>query len=103
MALPPFKASGEILLSLPNEDDLMAKTDILSIYLKDFLKVQPEKYAFELYGPVPSPIYELRGRYRMSFMIKAVNKSSLNAVFSQLMKDFDPSEYPISFDNDCGG
>ena len=39
----------------------------------------------------------------MSFMIKAVNKSSLNAVFAQLMKDFDPNIYPISFDNDCGG
>ena len=103
MALPPFKATGEILLSLPNEDDLIERADILSTYLKDFLKVQPEKYAFELFGPVPSPIYELRGRYRMSFMIKAVNKSSLNAVFAQLMKDFDPNIYPISFDNDCGG
>ncbi|SEV85389.1 replication restart DNA helicase PriA [Ruminococcaceae bacterium KH2T8] len=103
MALPPFKASGEIVLSLPNEDDLLERTDILAKYLKDFLSVQPEKYAFELYGPVPSPIYELRGRYRMSFMIKAVNKSSLNAVFAQIMKDFDPEIYPISFDNDCGG
>jgi primosomal protein N' (replication factor Y) len=103
MALPPFKATGEILLSLPNEDDLIERADILGTYLKDFLKVQPEKYAFELFGPVPSPIYELRGRYRMSFMIKAVNKSSLNAIFAQLMKDFDPNIYPISFDNDCGG
>ena len=103
MALPPFKATGEIVLSLGNEDDLIARADILAVYLKDFLKVQPDKFAFELYGPVPSPIYELRGRYRMSFMIKAINKSCLNAVFAQIMKDFDPAEYPISFDNDCGG
>ena len=103
MALPPFKATGEIVLSLGNEDDLIARADILAVYLKAFLKVQPDKFAFELYGPVPSPIYELRGRYRMSFMIKAINKSCLNAVFAQIMKDFDPAEYPISFDNDCGG
>lgn len=103
MALPPFKATGEIVLSLGNEDDLIARADILAVYLKDFLKVQPDKFAFELYGPVPSPIYELRGRYRMSFMIKAINKSCLNAVFAQIMRDFDPAEYPISFDNDCGG
>ena len=103
MALPPFKATGEIVLSLGNEDDLIARADILAVYLKEFLKVQPDKFAFELYGPVPSPIYELRGRYRMSFMIKAINKSCLNAVFAQIMKDFDPAEYPISFDNDCGG
>lgn len=103
MALPPFKATGEITLSLPSEDDLVQRANALGGYLKDFLKVQPDKYAFELYGPVPSPIYELRGRYRMSFMIKAVNKSSLNAVFAQIMKDFDPAIYPISFDNDCGG
>ena len=99
----PFKATGEIVLSLPNEDDLIERADVLAVYLKDFLKVQPEKFAFELYGPVPSPIYELRGKYRMSFMIKAVNKSCLNAVFAQIMKDFDPAVYPISFDNDCGG
>ncbi|MBO4635605.1 MAG: primosomal protein N' [Clostridiales bacterium] len=103
MKLPPFKAVGEIMLSLPDEDMLSERVDILSGYLKQLISNQPLKYGFELYGPMQSPIYELRGRYRNSFVIKAVNKSSLNAVFRQLMKDFDPSLYPISFDNDTSG
>lgn len=101
--LPPFKAVGEIMLSLPDEDDLSERIAVLSDYLHQLISSQPAKYGFELYGPMQSPIYELRGRYRNSFVIKAVNKSSLNAVFRQLMKDFDPSLYPISYDNDTSG
>ena len=58
------------------------------------------KFAFELYGPIPAPIYELRGNYRNVFNIKAVNKSALNAVFKQVLKDFDYTIYPISIDSD---
>lgn len=103
MNLPPFKATGDIVLSLPDEDMLYSRIAVVSKYLKDFLKVQPDKYAFELFGPVESPIYELRGRYRMMFVIKAVNKSALNAVFKQMMQDFDAEYYPLSFDNDSAG
>lgn len=103
MRLPPFKATGDIVLSLPDEDLLMSRISSLSNYLKDFLANQPLEYAFELYGPIEAPIYELRGRYRMMFVIKAVNKSALNAVFKQVMKDFNSELYPLSFDNDSAG
>lgn len=102
MKLPPFKAVGEITISLGDEELLIRRADELAAYLNDFIKIQDPKYGFELYGPVPSPIYELRGRYRMSMVIKSVNKSAMNAVFKQVMEDFDPSIYPISFDNDAG-
>ena len=49
---------------------------------------------------MPCVIYELRGRYRMSFVIKAVNKSAINGVFKRLIEDFDHTKYPMSFDND---
>ena len=102
MKLPPFKAVGEITISLGDEELLIRRADELAAYLNDFIKIQDPKYGFELYGPVPPPIYELRGRYRMSMVIKSVNKSAMNAVFKQVMEDFDPSIYPISFDNDAG-
>ena len=100
LSLPPFKAMGEIVLSLPDEDMLMERISIVENYLKSFLEVQDLKYAFELFGPMQAPIYELRGRYRMHFIIKAVNRSAINAVYKQMMKDFDPELYPLSYDND---
>ncbi len=102
MNLPPFKAVGEMVLSLPDEDMLTTRSYDLEKYLRDYLSCQPDRYGFELMGPNPSPIYELRGRYRMVFVLKAVNKSALNAVFRQVMTDFTPDLYPISFDTDSG-
>ncbi|MCR5618256.1 MAG: primosomal protein N' [Clostridiales bacterium] len=98
--LPPFKASGEIMISSGDEDELMRISEDLSNYLRDFLSYQSPDFGFELYGPIPAAIYELRGSFRNVFNIKAKNKSSLNAVFKQVLKDFDYTKYPISVDSD---
>ncbi len=100
LKLPPYKALGEIVLSLPDEDLLIRRANELAKYLNDFLGFQDKRYQFEVYGPMPCVIYELRGRYRMSFVIKAVNKSAINGVFKRLIEDFDHTKYPMSFDND---
>ena len=100
LKLPPFKAVGEIVLSLPEEELLIDRANILAKYLNDFISYQDKKYQFEVYGPIPCVIYELRGRYRMSFVIKAVNKSAINSVFKRLIEDFDHTKFPLSFDND---
>ena len=100
LKLPPFKALGEIILSLSDEDKLIKRANDVGRYLNAFLGFQDQKYQFEVYGPMPCVIYELRGRYRMSFVIKAVNKSAINGVFKRLIADFDHIKYPLSFDND---
>lgn len=100
LKLPPFKAVGEIVLSLPDENQLIERANILAKYLNDFIGFQDKKYGFEVHGPMPCVIYELRGRFRMSFVIKACNKSAVNGVFKRLMEDFDHTKYPLSFDND---
>ncbi|MFA6828634.1 MAG: primosomal protein N' [Saccharofermentanales bacterium] len=100
MQLPPFKAIGEVVVSSENEDDLLARTKEVGKYLRDFLSVQDAKLSLELFGPMPAVIYELRGKYRMSFTIKAVNKSCLCSIFNQIMKDFNPKYYSISVDLD---
>ena len=100
LKLPPFKALGEIILSLSDEDKLIMRANDVGRYLNAFLGFQDPKYQFEVYGPMPCVIYELRGRYRMSFVIKAVNKSAINGVFKRLIADFDHIKYPLSFDND---
>ena len=100
LKLPPFKALGEIILSLSDEDKLIKRANDVGRYLNAFLGFQDPKYQFEVYGPMPCVIYELRGRYRMSFVIKAVNKSAINGVFKRLIADFDHIKYPLSFDND---
>ncbi len=100
LRLPPFKAVGEIVLSLSDEDLLIKRAGDVARYLNDFTGYQDKRYKFEVFGPVPCVIYELRGKYRMSFVIKAVNKSAINGVFKQLIADFDHTKYPMSFDND---
>ena len=100
LRLPPYKAVGEIVLSLPDENMLIRRSNELAKYLNEFLGFQDKKYQFEVFGPVPCVIYELRGRYRMSFVIKAINKSAVNGVFKRLIADFDHTKYPMSFDND---
>lgn len=100
LRLPPYKAIGEIVLSLPDENLLISRANELAKYLNQFLGYQDKKYQFEVYGPIPCVIYELRGKYRMSFVIKAVNKSAINGVFKRLIEDFDHTKYPMSFDND---
>lgn len=98
--LPPFKALGEIMISAVDEEELAQKTSDLNEYLKEYLSFQDDSYGFELYGPVSAPVYELRGRYRNVFNLKAKNKSALTAVFKQVMSDFDYNLYHISFDAD---
>ncbi len=100
LRLPPFKAIGEIVLSLDDEEKLVQRANVVAKYLNDFLAFQDKKYQFEVFGPIPCVIYELRGRYRMSFIIKSVNKSAINSVFKRLIEDFDHTLYPMSFDND---
>ena len=100
LKLPPYKALGEIVLSLADEELLIKRANEVASYLNAFLGFQDPKYQFEIYGPMPCVIYELRGRYRMSFVIKAVNKSAINGVFKRLIADFDHMKYPMSFDND---
>ena len=100
LRLPPFKAVGEIVLSLTDENLLIQRANIVGKYLKDFLGFQDKKYQFEVFGPIPCVIYELRGKYRMSFVIKAANKSAINGVFKRLIEDFDHVKFPMSFDND---
>ena len=100
LKLPPYKAIGEVVLSLPNEELLIKRANELAKYLNDFIGYQDKRYQFELFGPMPCVIYELRGKYRMSFVIKAVNKSAINGVFKRLIEDFDHTKYPMSFDND---
>ena len=100
LKLPPFKAIGEVVLSLPDENVLIQRANIVGKYLNEFLGYQDKKYQFEVYGPMPCVIYELRGRYRMSFVIKAANKSAINGVFKRLIEDSDHIKFPMSFDND---
>ncbi len=101
LKLPPFKAMGEIILALPDANEAYEKANILMKYVRDFLEVQDKVHEFECFGPIPDVIFELRSKFRYSITVKARNISAINAVFRQIMEDFDYKEYPLSFDNDC--
>ena len=101
MHLPPFKACGELTVQSEDETKLRIQAADIATYVKTFTSYQDARYGFEVFGPIPDVIYELRGRYRMNIIIKAANKSAINAVFEQVAKDFDAKIYQISYDNDA--
>ena len=101
MHLPPFKACGELTVQSEDETVLRIQAADIASYVKTFTSYQDARYGFEVFGPIPDVIYELRGKYRMNITVKAANKSAINAVFEQVAKDFDSKIYQISYDNDA--
>ncbi|MCQ2534417.1 MAG: primosomal protein N' [Clostridia bacterium] len=96
LLLPPFKALGNIMVC--SEDEEMARTISLQVtdYLKEYLSYQKPEFEFEVFGPIPAPIYELRGTYRMNTVIKSKAKKWIIAVYNQICKDFNGKDYTIN-------
>lgn len=96
LLLPPFKALGNIMVCSENEDLVRTISLQITNYLKEYLSYQKAEYEFEVFGPIPAPIYELRGTYRMNTVIKAVGKKWIIAVYNQICKDFNGKDYTIN-------
>ncbi|MCQ2483104.1 MAG: primosomal protein N', partial [Clostridia bacterium] len=96
LRLPPFKALGNIVISSDNEETVKTVAEQVGQYVKDYCSYQSEDFQFEIYGPVPAPIYELRGSYRMNVIIKSIAKKWIIAVFNQVSEDFIEREYSLS-------
>ncbi len=96
LRLPPFKALGNIIISSENEETVTTVANQVAQYVKDYCSYQSGNFQFEIYGPVPAPIYELRGNYRMNVIVKSIAKKWIIAVFNQVSEDFTEREYTLS-------
>lgn len=72
LAMPPFYRLISITLSSLRED-------ILQETCRQLACVIPQTEQIEVLGPAPSPMYRLRSRYRMRFLIKGDRKQNLQA------------------------
>lgn len=72
LAMPPFYRLISITVSSLREDILQETCRQLSRHI-------PETTNIEVLGPAPSPLYRLRSRYRMRFLIKGDRKQNLQA------------------------
>ncbi|MDP5012403.1 MAG: primosomal protein N', partial [Alphaproteobacteria bacterium] len=70
LGMPPFYRLISITLSSLRED-------ILQETCRQLARVIPQTEQIDVLGPAPSPMYRLRSRYRMRFLIKGDRKQNL--------------------------
>lgn len=96
LMLPPFKAMGCIVVGSENEEIVRTVAEQINKYVRDYCSYQSSDYQFEVFGPIPSPIYELRGIYRMNVVLKSSAKKWIVAVYNCVAKDFVGLDYTIT-------
>ena len=72
LGMPPFYRLISITLSSLRED-------ILQGTCRQLARVIPQTEQIDVLGPAPSPLYRLRSRYRMRFLIKGDRRQNLQA------------------------
>lgn len=97
MGLPPYGRLASILLSDENEQRLNA------VAAQATARV-PHIDGAEVWGPSPAPLYRLRGRYRIRFLVKTRRNISIQNFIRQWLADFKlPSSLRLRVDVDPYG
>ena len=99
LGYPPFRALGSILVSMPSESETNTTAEKVRAILETCVDRYPG-HGFEIYGPIPAPLYKVRDRYRSRMNLKADKKASLSAIFNALQAECDRIGIPISLDID---
>lgn len=72
LGMPPFYRLISVTLSSLRED-------ILQETCRQLARIIPQTEQIDVLGPAPSPMYRLRSRYRMRFLIKGARRQNLQA------------------------
>jgi primosomal protein N' (replication factor Y) len=81
---PPFSYLALVTVSAGQEQPGMCFAETLA------KRAQAVKGEADLLGPVPSPVFRLKGRYRWQLLIKAPHPSSLKGIISSLNAPLPP-------------
>ncbi len=91
LTFPPFCDIVLLMLSSPDEKELMKASGILSDMLKQALTQSAAEVPAVVFGPFEAPVYKVENKYRMRMVVKCrLNKQS-RALFSELLSDFSRS------------
>ena len=88
LVFPPFCDIVLLMLTSPDETELMKASAILSNTLKEALEKEYTDVPLITYGPFEAPVYKVENKYRMRMIVKCrLNKRS-RALFSELLATF---------------
>ena len=73
--MPPYRRLAAIIYSSLNETALTDYVKKLSFYKPKFEDV-------DIFGPAPAPIYQIKGRYRVRFLLNAPKKVNLQKIIN---------------------
>ena len=94
---PPFSHFTNILIRGENQNSVEKNSHSLFLKLKEAQKHKQ----IEVLGPLFSPDSKIKGKYCWQIILKAKNVKKLQAVFTNILKDFSPgSKINISVDVD---
>lgn len=94
MNYPPFSRIINIIISSQSEEGLAE-------YAKEFFK-GIEGRGVEIYGPMPAPIYRIKGRYRYQIFIKGSRKGigMIKPLLKEMSDTMKNNKYRITIDVD---
>ena len=91
LVFPPFCDIVLLMLTSPDEKELMKASAILSEKLNTALRDEFQDVPLITFGPFEAPVYKVENRYRMRMVIKCRLNRRSRALFSSLLCDFSRS------------
>ena len=94
LGLPPFGRLAAIIISGKEEAELMK-------FCRGMVICAPSADGISVLGPAPAPLYQIRGRYRLRFLIKAAVGNSIQKFLKAWLKEVQPgSRFRLRIDID---
>ncbi|MBQ8331765.1 MAG: primosomal protein N' [Clostridia bacterium] len=91
LVFPPFCDIVLLVLTCPDEKELLKASGILARMLKRALEDKESGIPAVVFGPFEAPVYKVENKYRMRMVVKCrLNKQS-RALFAQLLREFSKS------------
>lgn len=91
LVFPPFCDIALLMLTSPDEKELIKASAILSDMLRDAQNGDFSDVPLIVFGPFEAPVYKVENRYRMRMVIKCRLNRRSRALFSHLLCEFSRS------------
>ncbi len=91
LVFPPFCDIVSLMLTSPDEKELLKASGILSDKLRSALSGDYQDVPAVVYGPFEAPVYKVESRYRMRMIVKCRLTRRSRALFSEILSTFSQS------------
>ena len=91
LVFPPFCDIVSLMLTSPDEKELLKASGILADKLRSSLSGDYQDVPAVVYGPFEAPVYKVEGRYRMRMIVKCRLNRRSRALFSEILGTFSQS------------